>query len=80
MTLSATRLFFLGASLAALANIGFALAGDFLGAIPFRALTGFGLAGHAPHAPPLEDDVQLQLNNEHVRLQQQLARQAQPEA
>ena len=32
--LSATRLFFIGASVAALANLGFALAGDFVGALP----------------------------------------------
>jgi MFS family permease len=46
--LSATRLFFFGASLAALANLGFALAGDFVGALPFRALTGFALAAVYP--------------------------------
>ena len=46
--LSATRLFFLGACLAALANLGFALAGDYVGALPFRALTGFALAAVYP--------------------------------
>jgi MFS family permease len=46
--LSATRLFFLGAALAALANLGFALADDFVGALPFRALTGFALAAVYP--------------------------------
>jgi MFS family permease len=46
--LSPTRLFFLGATLAAVANIGFALAGDLVGALPFRALTGFALAAVYP--------------------------------
>jgi MFS family permease len=46
--LSATRLFFIGAALAALANLGFAMAGDFVGALPFRALTGFALAAVYP--------------------------------
>ncbi len=45
---SATRLFFLGASLAALANIGFALAGDFLGAIPFRVRDRLRAGGRLP--------------------------------
>jgi MFS family permease len=46
--LSTRRLFFIGASVAAIANLGFALAGDFIGALPFRALTGFGLAAVYP--------------------------------
>lgn len=46
--LSATRLFFLGAVLAAIANLGFALADDFMGALPFRVLTGFALAAVYP--------------------------------
>ncbi len=46
--LSARRLFFLGAVLAALANLGFATAGDFATALPFRALTGFALAAVYP--------------------------------
>jgi MFS family permease len=46
--LSATRLFFFGATLAATANLGFALAGDFIGALPFRFLTGFALAAVYP--------------------------------
>lgn len=46
--LSARKLFFLGALLAALANIGFALADGFAAALPFRALTGFALAAVYP--------------------------------
>ncbi len=46
--LSSTRLFFVGAVLAAVANLGFALAGDFIGALPFRFLTGFALAAVYP--------------------------------
>jgi len=46
--LSATRLFFFGALLAAVANLGFAFAGDFMGALPFRVLTGFALAAVYP--------------------------------
>jgi len=46
--LSATRLFFLGATLAAVANVGFALAGDLATALPMRALTGFALAAVYP--------------------------------
>jgi MFS family permease len=46
--LSPTRLFFVGAAVAAAANIGFALAGDMLGALLFRALTGFALAAVYP--------------------------------
>ncbi len=46
--LSPRRLFFLGALLAAVANLGFAMAGDFVGALPFRALTGFALAAVYP--------------------------------
>ena len=46
--LSARRLFFLGALLAAGANLGFALAPDVGVALPFRALTGFALAAVYP--------------------------------
>jgi MFS family permease len=46
--LSAPRLFFAGAVLAAAANVGFALSGDVAAAVPFRALTGFALAAVYP--------------------------------
>lgn len=46
--ISAPRLFFIGAVVAAMANLGFVLAGDFAGALPFRALTGFALAAVYP--------------------------------
>jgi MFS family permease len=46
--LSPRRLFFLGAILAAIANLGFSQAGDFAAALPFRALTGFALAAVYP--------------------------------
>ena len=45
---SATRLFFVGAVLAAVANIGFAMSNDFSSAMVFRALTGFALAAVYP--------------------------------
>ena len=46
--ISAPRLFFVGAVVAATANLGFVLADDFAGALPFRALTGFALAAVYP--------------------------------
>ena len=46
--LSPPRLFFAGALLAAVANIGFALVDDVAAAVPFRALTGFALAAVYP--------------------------------
>ncbi len=46
--LSAPRLFFVGAITAAVANVGFALSSDVLGAVPFRVLTGFALAAVYP--------------------------------
>jgi len=46
--LSPTRLFFFGALVAAIANLGFATADSFGGALPFRVLTGFGLAAVYP--------------------------------
>jgi MFS family permease len=45
---SSTRLFFVGAMVAAAANLGFAMAGSFESALPFRALTGFALAAVYP--------------------------------
>jgi MFS family permease len=45
---SATRLFFVGAILAAVANVGFAMSNDFTSALLFRALTGFALAAVYP--------------------------------
>ena len=46
--IAAQRLFFLGAVVAAAANLGFVVAGDFLAALPYRFLTGFGLAAVYP--------------------------------
>ncbi|MEA2025957.1 MAG: MFS transporter [Chloroflexota bacterium] len=43
-----TRLFFVGAVVAAVANLGFASADGFATALPFRVLTGFGLAAVYP--------------------------------